>query len=328
MVSYTCSRCQKNYKDKTEYTRHINRKNPCKIISVKQIESSEHIQTSIEHIQTPIEHLILQTEKINEKEKHLCFYCKNEFINKSSLTRHTKLYCKTKKQHEKEKENKYNELIERIENNEKIFEEKIKELENKINNEQLKNQKLNQIINKQTNNIENTTNNIENQINNNITFNLIAYGREDMNKIDVEYILQALKRGTSAVPVITENIHFNSKYPEFHNVYISNMNQKYAMVYNGKDWILKDKNDTIDNLYENKYDFLEEKFEDIYNKLSNSQQESFKRFIKIQEKSENDKESLKIIKKIKQELKYLLYNKKNMPLENINKNTPEIIALN
>ena len=62
-----------------------------------------------------------------------------------------------------------------------------------------------------------------------------------MNKIDIEYILQALKRRTSAVPVMTENIHFNSKYPEFHNVYISNMNQKYAMVYNGKGWILKDK---------------------------------------------------------------------------------------
>ena len=287
--------------------RHINRKTPCNKNDVKQIETSHHITSHVPH-------KILQTEKINKKEIHTCFYCGNEFANKYNYDRHTKSYCKTKKQHEKEKEDKYNELIERIENNERKFENEINELKNKLNEEKMKNKKLNQIININTNTTNNITN-IDNQTNNNITFNLIAYGREDMNKIDVEYILQALKRGTSAIPVMTENIHFNSKYPEFHNVYISNMNQKYAMVYNGKDWILKDKNDIIDNLYENKYDFLEEKFEDIYNKLSKSQQESFKRFIKIQEKAETDKESLKIIKKIKQELKLLLYNKKNMPLD-------------
>ena len=318
MVTYSCPDCNKKYNNKYDYMRHINRKTPCNKNDVKQINVSEHNEKHDEHKRT-------LTNEINKIEKHICFYCNNKFVNKSSLTRHTKLYCKTKKQHEKEKEDKYNELIEkieRIENNERKFENEINELKNQLNEEKMKNKKLNQIINKQTN-IENTTNNITNNIenqNNNITLNLIAYGREDMNKIDVEYILQALKRGTSAIPIMTENIHFNLKYPEFHNVYISNMNQKYAMVYNGRDWILRDKNDIIDNLYENKYDFLEEKFEDIYNKLSKSQQESFKRFIKIQENAETDKESLKIIKKIKQELKFLLYNKKNMPLENTIKN--------
>ena len=118
------------------------------------------------HITSHVPHKILQIEKINKIEKHICFYCENEFANKYNCDRHTKLYCKIKKQHEKEKEDKYNKLIERIENNEKIFVEKIKELENRINDEQMKNHKLNQIINKQTNNIENKqTNNIENQNN-------------------------------------------------------------------------------------------------------------------------------------------------------------------
>ena len=47
--------------------------------------------------------------------------------------------------------------------------------------------------------------------------------------------------------------------------------------------------------------------------------DSFRRFIRIQEKAEIDKESLKIIKKIKQELKMLLYNKRNIPMDNTNK---------
>lgn len=317
MVLYKCMRCQKNYKDKTEYTRHVNRKNPCKINTEKQMESSNQNQSFIDQ----------RSKKMNEREKYTCFYCKNEFTNKSNLNRHVNIYCRTKKQHEMEKKDKYNELIERIENNEKIFEKKIKnneeeikELRNQLNEEKIKNQKLNQIIHKQTNTntIKGNQNNVEGD-QNNITLNLIAFGREDMDKIDTKYILAALKRGISSVPVITDNIHFNSQYPEFSNVYISNMNQKYAMIYDGKEWILKDKNEIIDDIYEKKFDFLDEKFEESYEQLSKSQQESFKRFLKIHEKAEIDKESLKFIKKIKQELKMLLYNKKNVPIENINK---------
>ena len=321
MVTYICSDCNKKYTNKYDYMRHVNRKTPCNKGVIEMVESKQK--------QTQIETQIEQKKTKYKKEEHICFYCKNEFVNNSSLVRHTKLYCKTKKQHEIEKKDKYNELIERIENNEKIFGEKIKNNENEINElrnqlieEKIKNQKLNQIIhtqtNTQTNTIKGNQNNVEGD-QNNITFNLIAFGREDMDKIDTKYILAALKRGISSVPVITDNIHFNSQYPEFNNVYISNMNQKYAMVYDGKEWILKDKNEIIDDIYEKKYDFLDEKFEEIYEQLSKSQQESFKRFLKIHEKAETDKESLKFIKKIKQELKMLLYNKKNIPMENINK---------
>ena len=158
-------------------------------------------------------------------------------------------------------------------------------------------------------------NNIENQ---NITFNLIAHGREDLDKIDVKYILEALKRGTSAIPVITERIHFNIKYPEYQNVYITNMNQKYGMIYDGKEWKLKDKDTIIEDLYEKKYDFLDENFENIYNELSESQQKAFKRFLEIHDKADTNKQFKKIIDKIKQDLKFLLYNNKKIPIDTYN----------
>ena len=209
MVSYICPLCDKVYTHKQDYIKHTRRKKTCNKNGKKQIGGSPP-----ELSKAPPK--LSKIEKTIEKESHICFYCKNEFSNKYNLNRHTDLVCKIKKQHEKEKEDKYNELIQRIENNE----EEIKELRNQLNGEREKNNILNQIVYKQTNNIENQTNNI--------TFNLIAHGREDLDKIDIKYILEALKRGTSAIPVITERIHFNVKYPEYQNVYITNMNQKYG----------------------------------------------------------------------------------------------------
>ena len=96
------------------------------------------------------------------------------------------------------------------------------------------------------------------------------------------------------------------------------MNQKYGMIYNGRDWKLRDKDTIIEDLYEKKYDFLDENFENIYNQLSESQQKAFKRFLDIHEKADTDKQSKKIIDKIKQDLKFLLYNNKKIPIDTYN----------
>ena len=310
MVTYSCSKCNKKFFYKNDYTRHINRKFPCnKNIEFQMGGSPPELSKAHPKLS--------KIEKTIEKENHICYYCKNEFSNKYNLNRHINLVCKIKKQHEKEKEEKYNELIQRIENNEKKFEEKITNLENQLREEKEKNNKLIQMnTSDKTINNNCNINNIENQ---NITFNLIAHGREDLDKIDVKYILEALKRGTSAIPVITERIHFNQSYPEYQNVYITNMNQKYGMIYDGKEWKLKDKDTIIEDLYEKKYDFLDENFENIYNQLSESQQKAFKRFLDIHDKADTNKQFKKIIDKIKQDLKFLLYNNKKIPIDTFNR---------
>ena len=311
MVTYNCSECNKTFNHRNDYMRHINRKSPCNKNGYFQMGGSPP-----EISKAPPK--LSKIEKIIEKESYICFYCKNEFSNKYNLNRHINLVCKVKKQHEKEKEDKYNELLQRIENNEKKFEDKITNLENQLREEKEKNNKFIQMntSDKTINNSKNCNiNNIENQ---NITLNLIAHGREDLDKIDVKYILEALKRGISSIPVITERIHFNVKYPEYQNVYITNMNQKYGMIYDGKEWKLKDKDTIIEDLYEKKYDFLDENFENIYNQLSDSQQKAFKRFLDIHDKADTNKQFKKIIDKIKQDLKFLLYNNKKMPIDTFN----------
>ena len=243
MVTYICSICDKIFNDKYNYTTHLKKKFPC-----KKKESNK---------------ILTESQNTNFKEKeYKCYYCNKLFTTNSNWNRHVKINCKIKKKQENEKELTYNKLIDEFEKmkndmNElkkqsNILEKKNKELEN-----MLKKTNVNQYIENQ--------NNIENQ--NVININLIAYGREDLSKIDTKFIFEALQRGTSCIPVLTERIHFNIKYPEFQNVYIPNMGQQYCMVYDGNKWLLKDKNTVIDYIYSQSYDHLDNNFKDFFEKL-------------------------------------------------------------
>jgi len=314
MPTYICSDCNKSFINKSIYIKHITRKFPCK--KDDECSFNESIPNEINEITpNPDDGISNPNKSISNPNKSesisnecntniMCHYCLTIFSSKCNLYRHMRLNCKIKKQEDDKKEEIYQKLLK--ENEE--LKKKLEEVENE--NKQMKT--LGKTINKNCNihNIENLTNNI--------TFNLIAHGREDLDKIDVKYILEALKRGTSAIPVITERIHFNAKYPEYQNVYITNMNQKYGMIYDGKEWKLKDKDTIIEDLYEKKYDFLDENFETIYTQLSESQQKAFKRFLDIHDKADTNKQFKKIIYKIKQDLKFLLYNNKKIPIDTYN----------
>ncbi len=62
------------------------------------------------------------------------------------------------------------------------------------------------------------------------------------------------------------------------NVYISNFNDDKIRIFNGKDWILDNKDYVLTNMYNSKRDFLELKFEDMYDELSSNVKYFFKRF--------------------------------------------------
>jgi hypothetical protein len=107
--------------------------------------------------------------------------------------------------------------------------------------------------------------------------------------------------------MFTEYLHCNNEFSEQKNIYI---NRQYCMVHDGINWSLKDKTETINELYQTKYDFLEENFNTYYDRLEDYQQQSFKKFIKLHE------EDKPFVRKIKEKLKTLLYNKRNKILNN------------
>ena len=236
------------------------------------------------------------SKNVCKKGDKRCKYCGRNFKASNNMYRHINLYCDIKKQNDKQKD----EILERLIK----LEEENKQLKKKITKIEKtdKKTKINKTTNINTNNgaINNGT-----VINNHI--NLVAFGREDMTKIDKKEILMILRKGYDSTLRLTETVHFNPKYPEYHNVYITNMKDKYAMMYDGKSWNLTIKEDLINRLYDDKKDYIEENVEDFVKFLTKSQKNALDRWA-------NTDEEDKKIKRLKERIKLLLYNSRDVPI--------------
>lgn len=287
MVSYNCSKCNKIFNKKSHYITHINRKNKCDNIA----------------------------DTLN------CIYCKKLFATKGSMTRHIKSNCPELLKSENEKQKIYAELLQLKQLQLKQLQQEIDELQQQmtvdekgttndeqmnhnINNNTMNNINNNNNINTVNNN--NTVNNINNGTINNIT--IIAYGSEDISTIQKKDIIKAIGTGYHSTINLTKTLHFNANHPEYHNVYIPSIKQAYAMIYDGTKWKLVQKQELIEDMYNDKKDYIEENLEEFAESLSMSKIKALERWL---ESDENDD---KCIQKIKKDIELLLYNERKIPL--------------
>ena len=349
MVLHVCKRCKKKFARKDNYTRHLNRKIPCSVkennnITIKdqdavkilmniilknnddtQLENdlnndklinemsnfvdidkknsevslvsqevsltsnevsqevSQKVSQKVSQVsqnsgdsceESPQQSLqkvmhVVQKKRIRKKKLFICPICDSKFKHKNNYYRHKKHYCRDIKENNKEK----------------------KELEKEIENlkEQVDKLKMSQHI----------TNNI-----------VIAYNKQpDLSHLTDKDYLRIMNKGFKSVPKLIEEIHFNPNKPENKNIYIPSIKNKYAMGWNGNKWDVMNRNEVIDDMYDDKSNILMEKLEELESSnIDSNKLRKFKRFISKQ----NDDE---IKNKIKEEIKLLLYNNKN----NINK---------
>ena len=54
--------------------------------------------------------------------------------------------------------------------------------------------------------------------------------------------------------ILMKYMHFNEKFPQFQNIYSSNTKEKYVRVYDGKKWIIEDRNKILEDLIIQKID--------------------------------------------------------------------------
>jgi len=175
-----------------------------------------------------------------KNQQYKCNFCEKIFSYRQSK------YLHAKKCQKKDK----NILI--------LDDEKIKIIENlKTENEILKNSKNTTIQN----------NSITNNNNNNNTIIINAFGKENLKYIDKEYIHGLIKEGPyGSIRKLIKYIHFNPDHKENHNIKIPNRRDKYAMVYDGKIWQVKNKKNMITTIADHAYGVIAEHCEDITSK--------------------------------------------------------------
>jgi hypothetical protein len=102
------------------------------------------------------------------------------------------------------------------------------------------------------------------------------------------------------VKKLIEKVHFNPEKPENMNIYISNLKDKYMMVYEAGAWNIKNK-DMLNSIYHDKELMLEEWLDEEQHK-HHELKEKFERYI-------NNKENDETLNMIKDEIKLMIYNK-------------------
>ena len=150
----------------------------------------------------------------------------------------------------------------------------------------------------------NNTTNIQNN------FKLLNYKETDTSHLTENDYVRCLEHYNFCVPHLIRKIHFNPKKPENHNIYISNLKNSYVMIYMNNKWKVKNRDETISRIIDDKQIILEKKIQEWvesgiqYPKVM----AKFSRY--LEKREEND-----VINAIKEDIKLMLYNNRNMIIE-------------
>jgi hypothetical protein len=302
MVEYKCKICNKIFNKKYQYTNHSNRKYPCKSNEINKPKIGSQ--------------MLSNGSQMIPKTDFLCGYCNKSFSKSANLNRHIKNTCKVKKRDDENKQKIFDSLIKEMEElKHKVSEmDKLKKQIDKQEQEIIILKKKDK--NKITNSNNTNTNTNSNNINSNNNINLIAFGKETLDKINKQDLLDSLKKGFQATVELTKKMHFNPNIPEQHNVYTPSLKDNHSMIFDGIKWNAKPTETVIDELYDNKKAILIDCVEELNPKLNDTQQRSLERW---QETLDDHKRIINV----KKTCKLLLYNERDVPI-NTKKNTKEI----
>lgn len=243
---------------------------------------------------------VIHSNTNHNQSTNTCRYCNKIFSHYNNKWRHEKT-CKNKDQIIIIDKNKYDDL----QNKNKELEEKINKLENKINN------------NIETKNITNITNN--NTTNNTINNVYVKFPNISYEKIlSKKEILNILNKMYLSLEESIKTIHFNDKYPEYNNVYITNLRDNIGHVFNGNQFIAIDKNEMINDLIDSHVYEISTAVDKYKSKLNEQMLSTLENFIiKIEDmttefKDQNNNRKYSNYKSYKTNtISKILYNKSN-----------------
>ena len=224
MVLYACEKCNKEFNQKSNYLKHINRKKPC-------ISNENNI-------------IIYKCEK-----------CNKEFNHKTSYLYHINKINSCNTVNFEEKCNSLEIELFNLKKDLELLTNKNKELETEnktLNNLVNKCFENNKTIKTKTNN--NTTNNINNTINN-INVNLVPFGMENIDDLTPEEKKIILNSGMFCSVMCAKKLNCNPRLPQYHNISFTNLRSNDAKIYDkDKTWRTVDKEDLFETVIPRRID--------------------------------------------------------------------------
>jgi hypothetical protein len=273
-MEYKCECCNYVTNKKYNYDKHI-LSNKHKLIEGKSVGVKSKSKVS--------PNVATNNPYLNE-DNYSCKYCGQKYKHKQSVTKHIKYSC-TK--------NKTEDLTELVRLLNLQLEQQKNDFQTQLQTQSKQIEKLmgKLEINGSFNNTVNITNNI----------NLLNYKDTDTSHLTDEDYKKCLRKASRCVLKLIEKVHFNPEKPENMNVYISNMKDKYMMMYQDNKWTLTNK-DELNTVYNHKEDLIEEWFN--INK-DPEMEKFFNRYVELKD----DKITMDTVQ---EEYKLLLFNNRDL----------------
>ena len=274
MVTYTCPRCNYTTNHRTKFTRHQNRKNKCQIISKNETIQNLSYSNPVGNPDDP-----------------------NRVIRQGNPDDPNRVIRKVIRTYPKTGQNIPQTSSFEKKNNEKYVCRYCSEIFTKKQN-RWRHEKYRCNLN---------ANNEE--TNKNRMLKVLPYKNTNRTFLTDDMISLCMLKQNRCVPEMIKLVHFSDIHPENMNILIRNLNNKYAVVYNGKEWVFFNEDDLLEKIIKDNQNIMHKKFLEWYDdaKLSEKYQQAIKKFEQYLNVSSNQQ----LIDSIKQELKLLCYNIKN-----------------
>ena len=257
MVNYICQRCGYTTNRKSNLKNHFKRKKICppilkdynikKLCKINKIQYKDvkpskqkkeiKCQPNVSQKRLTLSKNVSQNVSQNKQNGFFCSYCLKKFTTRQAKFKHEKDRCK----HKTDVPPSNLDLL--IKQKDNIIENLIKQID--------------LIVNKNISCYNSNSNNINsNNITNNIQIN--NYGEENIEYITNNVLKKLLNYPASAIPKLIAMKHFNPKYPENHNIKITNIHDKFAKRFKNGRWSIEDKKAVISELVEDGFAHYDE----------------------------------------------------------------------
>ena len=224
------------------------------------------------------------------KKKYQCKFCKKIYSTNSNLHKHKKK-CKNVKV----------ENYVKVANHVKVANDVnlIKHMHNQI--EELKQEKaeMKKSIEVLLEKVGNVTNNINTQ--QNVFIN--THGQENLDYITSKYLNNLLRIPYGAVSKLLKDIHFHPEHPENCNIKITNKKLRYATVWEGDKWKIKNKREIIESMVDKGFNIIDGQYNKNKDNLENLKK---KKYLEFQDKFEN--KDKKLHKELLKDMEVLVIN--------------------